>query len=333
MYLFFFPYSQGHKSFRLTKNHSVYTLVDLRSGKVNLKTKAKEEHCNEHPGQVLWFYCKRCDVPICMNCTVVEHPSGSHDLVKIGDAITGQRDEIQKLAETCKTVEKEVAKAFKQVHPIREKLESARTAANAAIDELKDKVQRLLLASLAKQTDELKKIIAGMVSVKEKAASAHEDELQMLSSRLKTALEMASQVTSEGSDCDVASVYKHLTTTLQQLGQIRVTSIDLGNVRFLEDSSLNTSVGCIGKIEETKVTHPTISSRAAPSNDLENIRVLEDSSMNTSAGCIGKIEETKVIHPRVGVKSFRMRNKKQWNAKWKMVKRFGDTGEGKLKDP
>ena len=281
---------QAHKTVRLTKNHSVFSLVELRSGKVSLlkKKSIEDDHCKEHPGQVLWFYCKRCDVPICRDCTVVEHPSGSHELVKIDEAITGQREEIQKLTETCKIVEKEVAEAFQQLHSMQEHLESTCEAVNMAIDKKKDKVKQLLLADLEKQTEDLKKTVAGMRSARDKAASTHKDELQMLSFRLKTAAEMASQVTSEGSDCDVASVYKHLTTTLKQLGQITPPSIDLGKIRFLEESSLKTSVGCLGKIDETEITHQT------------------------------------------GRRSSRMRNKKQWNAPWKMVKKIGDTGNVKL---
>ena len=266
----------------------MFSLVEMRSGKVNLIKKSKEEHCKEHPGQVLWFYCKTCDVPICRDCTVVEHPSGSHEFVKIDEAITGKRDEIRKLAEGCKMVEKEVDEAFQRILQMREKLKSTCVAVNIAIDETKDKVKRSFLANIEKHTDDLKKIVAGMESEREKAASTHEDELQMLISRLKTALEMASQVTSEGSDCDVASVYKHLTTTLKQLGQITPPSIDLGNVRFLEESSLKTSVVCLGKIDETKIKHPTVR------------------------------------------RSSRMKSKKQWNAPWKMIKTFGDTGNGKL---
>ena len=249
---------QAHKTVRLTKNHSVLSLVEMRSGKVNLIKKSKEEHCSEHPGQVLWFYCKTCDVPICRDCTVVEHPSGSHELIKISEAASGQRDKILKLAETCRIVEKQVDEAFQQVHPMQEKLESTCNSVNAAIDETKVKVKRTLLASLEKETDGLKKTVTGIKSLREKAVCAHKDELQMLSLRLKTALEMATKVTSEGSDCDIASVFKHLTTTLQQLGEMKVTSIDLGNVKFVEDNALKTFVGCIGKIEESKLTYPTV---------------------------------------------------------------------------
>ncbi|XP_072042587.1 uncharacterized protein [Amphiura filiformis] len=281
---------QGHKSFRLTKNHSVYTIVELRSGEVNLIKKSRVDHCQEHPGQVLWFYCKSCDVPICRDCTVVEHPAGSHDLVKLNAATSGQREEIQKWVANCQMVKKEVDEAFKDVQQKRQNLESSCKKVYQTIDEAKRKIKESFLDNLEKDYADLKKNIDDMMSAREKSASAHEDELQMLNSRLNTALEMATQVSSEGSDCDVASAYKSLLATLMQLAKIKTPSVDLGEVTFVEEFAPKKSGSMIGRIEEKQITR------------------------------------------KEQGRSTRKWNAEQWNAPWKMVKKFGDTGEGKLKD-
>ncbi|XP_072041840.1 E3 ubiquitin-protein ligase TRIM56-like [Amphiura filiformis] len=245
--------SKTHKTLRSIRSHSVLSLVELRSGKVSLVKINKEEHCMEHTGQVLWFYCKTCDVPICRDCTVVEHPTGSHELVKLDIAMTGQREEIQGLVAKCQVVKQELDEAFQKVQQIQGDLEATYSKVRTSIDARRDEVMKALTMIVDKQTDELKKSAAGMKSAREKFVTAHQDELQLLNSRLNTALEMGIKLTTDGSDCDVAAAYKQLTDALKQLEKAGIPYVDLGDIVFVEGSSPTTFALQIGKIEETKV--------------------------------------------------------------------------------
>ncbi|XP_072041839.1 uncharacterized protein [Amphiura filiformis] len=245
--------SKTHKTLRSIRSHSVLSLVELRSGKVSLVKKNKEEHCMEHTGQVLWFYCKTCDVPICRDCTVVEHPTGSHELVKLDIAMTGQREEIQGLVAKCQVVKKGVDEAFQKVQKMQEELESTYNKVRTAIDTKRHDVKKALMLMVDNQADELKKSAAEMKSARDKFATAHQDELQLLNSRLNTALDMGIKLTTDGSDCDVAAAYKQLTDALKQLEKTGIPSFNLGNIAFVEGKSPTTFAPQIGKIEETKV--------------------------------------------------------------------------------
>ncbi|XP_072041841.1 E3 ubiquitin-protein ligase TRIM71-like [Amphiura filiformis] len=246
--------TKAHKIVRLTKNHSVLSLVELKTGKVSLIKKTKKEHCKEHTDQVLWFYCKTCDVPICRDCTVVEHPTGSHELVKLDTATTGQREEIQGLVAKCKDVRRDVDEAIQKINKKQENFESTCSMVTRAVDRERDEVEKNMLLMLQKQADDLKKSIAAMKTTRNKLAITHQDHLQWLKSRLNTALQMGIKVSTDGSSCDIAAAYKPLITTLKQLEKVQIPTFDLGDIEFINGRSPATFVNCIGRIEEKQMT-------------------------------------------------------------------------------
>ncbi len=277
------PNLQAHKILRVTKNHNLLSLIELRSGEVSLIKQIKEEHCKEHKGQVMWFYCKTCDVPICRDCSVVEHQAGSHELVKLDTATAAQREEIQKLIAKCKVVKKDVDDAFQKMNRMKEDLECTLNTVNSAIDDKRDSVIKTVSMLVNKEADDLKKRVAGMITAREKSSKVHEDELQLLNLRLNTALEMGNTVTTDGSNCDIASAYKPLTTTLKQLEKAAVPRVYMGAITFAEATSPVAFTPQIGTIKENTM----------------------------------KVVRRKAV---------------LWNKPWKMVKKFGGTGDGKLQN-
>ena len=241
------------------KHHSVLTLVELRSGEVRLtQQKFKEDYCNEHRGQVFWFFCKTCTVPICRDCTIVEHPTGTHNVVKLDAVVSDQKDEIGKLVRLCKAFKYGIDMAVENTQSSRNSLDDFCINATKEIKTAKGQVAEAMLLALEKEEAELLKSISELKTLKEKALSAYEEELQMLQSRFNTALEMADKVLSEGSSCDVAAAYKPLTTTLKQLGKLKNPTFPIGKIKFTKQSSLNTSNSFIGKIEATGVKNRNV---------------------------------------------------------------------------
>ena len=243
---------------RLMKHHTVLTLTELRSGQVGLtQQRFREDYCTEHRGQVFWFFCNTCDVPICRDCTIVEHPTGSHDVVKLDSVVLSQKEEIEKLVVKCTQVKEQVDDSLEKTHSIHRDLEFACDKATKQVMETTEKVKKTFHTILKKQEEDLKESITEIKQTREKALSGHEEELHSLQYRLNTALEMANQVSTEGSNCDIASAYKPLATTLKQLGQVRSPSIDLGMILFVEESSLTSTIDLIGKIEADRIRQVT----------------------------------------------------------------------------
>ncbi len=205
--------------------------------------KSKEHYCSQHPNQVLWFYCNRCEIPVCRDCTVMEHPTASHGLVKLDEATVDLRKDIEKWVKTCKVAKNEVDEALGEALEMKLILGSRLAAMYDAIDvstrKLKDKVK--------KEESDLKKTVSDTISAREKAVSAHEDDLQLLSSRLNTALQMAGQLSSEESDYVVASSYKSLRSSLIRLARMKTPVVQIGEIKFVEQPKPKTT-SLIGRV-------------------------------------------------------------------------------------
>ncbi|KAK7792006.1 hypothetical protein R5R35_004208 [Gryllus longicercus] len=52
----------------------------------------KPVYCLRHKSETMKYFCRTCNIPICKECTLLEHPSGLHDYDLIGEAGPKQLD-------------------------------------------------------------------------------------------------------------------------------------------------------------------------------------------------------------------------------------------------
>ena len=219
-----------HSKVKLFSDHKVIPYDDLRSGKVDIKNVSKKKYCKVHEGQVLWFYCETCGVLICRDCTVVDHPAGSHNLVILESATKGQRKEIEQLMQSCEGSKTTVENALREIDNVVDHLDGSAKTTEADIDKAFQKALQLLEDSRKRLKSEVKTI----VSEKKKNLEAQKDEIQFQQTRLLTTLQMAYEVTQTGSDYDLALAYSSLKTNLTELQNVKQapTKKHLVNVSF-----------------------------------------------------------------------------------------------------
>lgn len=78
--------------------------------------------CSKHERQPLNFFCKTCMVPVCRDCTVLDHKEGDHDIVDVSQALNDNADEFnnvenrsKQLLQGMKTRSDALANASKQL--------------------------------------------------------------------------------------------------------------------------------------------------------------------------------------------------------------------------
>ncbi|XP_070555557.1 tripartite motif-containing protein 3-like [Ptychodera flava] len=103
-----------HKTVQTTRNHKVLVHSDHHEPRfANIRFDQKV-YCSNHPENMVKFYCDTCQIPVCLECTVVEHryPRCSHR--KLQDAAD---DYIKKLREmlTELRVKEAKSRAYKSV--------------------------------------------------------------------------------------------------------------------------------------------------------------------------------------------------------------------------
>ncbi|XP_072016232.1 E3 ubiquitin-protein ligase TRIM45-like [Amphiura filiformis] len=245
----------SHKTLGPLKGHAVYTIEELRSGRVDISKVWKEQCCQHHKDQILRFFCKTCGIPICHVCTVVEHSRPEHDYLTLESATEGQMQEIKGLLTSCRDVAKRVDTAIKQDDKVKTELNSAMDKASkdllASKEKAKEDFLKLLEDNYRADSEKLQKIAGD----RNTTIGSSKANLSNLQAKLNNAMDMANQVLTSGSKHDVASNYTTLTSTLKQLKQAQVvsTSNDVSFVQF-SPGRLGQVLKPLGKIRDTKPT-------------------------------------------------------------------------------
>ncbi|XP_038054528.1 protein PML-like [Patiria miniata] len=124
---------KAHGRMTVMKSHKIYTLTQLRSGKIVYKSKLRDEvpKCCKHPDQNLNVYCNSCEQVICTTCSVLYHAQHSltglpeavekckkkvTEMVKKSESITTEfGTTIEETSKSCKELETMFAKTQKKI--------------------------------------------------------------------------------------------------------------------------------------------------------------------------------------------------------------------------
>ncbi|KAJ8029002.1 E3 ubiquitin-protein ligase TRIM56 [Holothuria leucospilota] len=98
-----------HERMKPFKGHNVVQLSELLKSDIvdvirTLSKGEQEENCSSHDGEPLRFFCHRCHIAICRDCTVVEHNTGDHRVSALDEITDARRRVLGDLLE--KTTEK-----------------------------------------------------------------------------------------------------------------------------------------------------------------------------------------------------------------------------------
>lgn len=50
------------------------------------KDQVRQPSCNKHNNEAIKYYCRTCDVLVCKECVLYDHPKGLHDHENVLDA-------------------------------------------------------------------------------------------------------------------------------------------------------------------------------------------------------------------------------------------------------
>ncbi|XP_072047203.1 E3 ubiquitin-protein ligase TRIM45-like [Amphiura filiformis] len=246
--------AESHKSLRVLKHHHVLTLEELRTGKLTMHNLPEQEMCPKHKGEVLRFYCETCDEPMCRDCTVVGHPRPDHKQTELKSAADERNDTLQELLKKVKLVPKAIDIATAEDELLLKELEASEMKAND------------LYKTAAKKAElEFEQKMKRLVAKRRKEIEAHRDSLQFQKARLHTAMEMTQQITQNGSEHDVATMYSSLSNTMDRMSTFNPKAVrkSMSKVDFIPSEDLDNALWSLGSLNtyEQWALGKTIASR------------------------------------------------------------------------
>ena len=94
----------AHQFMHCFEGHRVMSLSEIQNIKESEATQHKSEkplNCTKHKGEVLSFFCRTCDQPICQECTLIEHSRG-HEYDYLSKLSSEKVGHMQRLSDQAK---------------------------------------------------------------------------------------------------------------------------------------------------------------------------------------------------------------------------------------
>ena len=119
----------AHQFMHCFEGHRVVTLAELAQRDERPVT------CLRHKGEALKYYCGTCVQPICLDCTVLDHPKGLHEHESINEAAPRLLDSIHHIVEEGRSRASELRTCVKTVETSAGRLQQQYDKAQAEIQE------------------------------------------------------------------------------------------------------------------------------------------------------------------------------------------------------
>ena len=244
---------RAHKGNAQTRDHSVRSLA-LLGLKSNQHFHAGD-YCRAHVGQTLTHFCKTCDLVICNDCTLLDHPKDGHSVAELSDFAATQRGQLAELLSDVRQkipflkrtlVDIDLVLQFMPDHADAVAREIARTT-EGFIQILKQRQEELL--------DELTKLCAHKATVLHEQKSRIQSELEILENNC----EASEKILRNGSNSEVATVNNLVSKRLEFLRNMKfdVEPDESSEFGYEPDSEkLKSDISKTGKVFLVKASSP-----------------------------------------------------------------------------
>ena len=111
----------AHQFMHCFEGHRVLNLNDVKEESKNGLTNGtvsgadKAIVCQRHKNELLKYFCRTCNVPICKECIAMEHPNGLHEYEHINDAAPKQLEAIGYAIQEAKSKATDIRNVLKNV--------------------------------------------------------------------------------------------------------------------------------------------------------------------------------------------------------------------------
>ncbi|XP_074649631.1 protein brain tumor-like isoform X2 [Tubulanus polymorphus] len=123
----------AHQFMHCFEGHRVMMLSDMHNGKDEMKLE-KPMNCAKHRAEYLIYFCRTCNMPICKECTVMEHGKG-HEYSFINEVSQKQIEMLQQLMDESKAKANELRTSAKNLEHSANRLQIVYTKAQNEINE------------------------------------------------------------------------------------------------------------------------------------------------------------------------------------------------------
>ena len=249
-----------HKTQRVTKNHKLATLAELKEGEA--KQLEHKHYCSDHEGEELKLYCRTCQEVICRDCAIVTHKQ--HDYTFIKDVREELTKKMESLLASVDGKEAEYQSLLDSIHQASERETQKLATEEAKVKAFFDKhiaELQLLIDGLQGHKATVLSDLATASAVHTKQLLADEESIQFSRTQLTNTRTFTQQQLSSASNTNLAMMSKQVIKQLQVIckHKFKIVNALLRVVSLSEDNPLNSKIESLsaGAIANAIVYQPT----------------------------------------------------------------------------
>ncbi|XP_078586798.1 E3 ubiquitin-protein ligase TRIM33-like [Branchiostoma floridae x Branchiostoma japonicum] len=205
----------AHQRVKLTRDHQVKTLEELKGGKTHDVKTHTTAPCRIHKYEPLKFYCQSCRTLICRDCSAFDHRDHQYDYLtdmvdKIKDCfkdlIQRSEEKLNNFQESSKTLDNTELEVSKKA-----------STADEEIDAATDKLKKELCDYLDEKGLKLKQKVREVHDTRQRNLSDQKDSVRQSIADLSSAAGYAHRILMLGSNFELMDISKEVIDRLQSL--------------------------------------------------------------------------------------------------------------------
>ena len=206
----------AHKKLRSTRTHSSFTLEEVRTmsrDKLSKLFPSFIHTCQDHSDQQLKYYCQQCIIPVCIECTIINHKD--HPVTEVSKQVDINKATVHESIQDFQVAQQQLKKVLISREEIKEKINARKNEIDTIIRQTFSTLQQLLHEreeALLAQSREV-------VNAKEACLSLQLDKVQHLLETMSYCENLVTSAVVEYNDVELLSVVHTLQTRANQLQQ------------------------------------------------------------------------------------------------------------------
>ena len=204
----------AHQRVRSSRTHSSFTLEDVRAMSQDNLTKLIPSFihsCQDHTDQQLKYYCQQCIIPVCIECTIINHKD--HPVTEVSKQVDSNKATIHESIQGFQVAQQQLKKVLISGEEIKEKIKVCKNEIDIIIRQTFSTLQQLLHEreeALLAQSSEV-------ANAKEACLSHQLDRIQHLLETMTYCESLVTSAVGEYNDVELLSVAHTLQTRAKQL--------------------------------------------------------------------------------------------------------------------
>ncbi|XP_077984487.1 E3 ubiquitin-protein ligase TRIM56-like [Glandiceps talaboti] len=217
-----------HKRMKTTKEHEVLTGKELHEKKdwTNARSKTGTA-CKKHPDEILKLYCKQCELPVCVLCSLQDHTSSSkgHEVINIGEAAARCREDIGVLLTVAEEKVSEIQFELDEADRIGKFLDGNKKKAEDEIDQKAVQLIERLTLQVNQHAASLKEEVNNRYTRKHEDVTVYNKRMNNELKGASDACDYSRKVVRYGNSAEVLAMKKQVFAKLMKVDNLDVNKI------------------------------------------------------------------------------------------------------------